>query len=147
MKIEKNEKKNDKHNDFQSANLNLGTGTHAIVNERTRRNLITSTSTLASAGTRRRSGKAMKGGVEKVYGREYAVKCLSKEGMDEEELRAQMVEVRFEVPSFRCFLLLLLCGVSVKLDANNSFSSLFSSLSFLRFFFSCFSSPQPRTPT
>jgi len=29
---------------------------------------------------------------KRVYGREYAVKCLSKAGMDEEALRAQMVE-------------------------------------------------------
>lgn len=30
---------------------------------------------------------------KRMYGREYAVKCLSKAGMDEEALRAQMVEV------------------------------------------------------
>ena len=37
-------------------------------------------------GSRRRKQK-------RVYGREYAVKCLSKAGMDDEAVRAQMVEV------------------------------------------------------
>lgn len=46
-----------------------------------------------------------------VYGREYAIKCLSKANLDEEALAAQMSEVRLMCPAPPCFFFHLHCLV------------------------------------
>lgn len=95
--------------------------------------------------------ESVKGGRSNEYGREYAVKLLSKANLDSEALEAQVLEVRHHVNSLCLIALTMPCNQTNRLKYTNLYRSTPTSCRSIacstprRSFFSCSSSYQART--